>query len=368
MSGTDAKNTASIAENAALAKEKRGFPFKKIFFALLIVFIILSILILVVNIVINSYFSKVKVFDGVWEINQEKLESKPIYQDNYAYFAQHPEYHAAYDAALLNHAQAMSDMRYDEGVYNYALFGVDQFAGSKEDPSTDIIMLVSVNEEKDHVTYLAFETKMLVYIPSVGVGPLSDAYVLGGPQLLAITLEENYGIKLDGFIEINMTAFSELIQVFGNIVVDGNAALVESINNDILLFNEAKDLVGDKAVGPVKLENGKISLNGEQTLAYLRNAGDGKAALANEVMSQISTNIRANGFGGMTTTLDIALEKMLVSMVRDDVGALIMIGLSVFDKVESTPVGNMDGRDRIGYVGYTCDYAAERAAIIKALY
>ena len=368
MSGTDTKNTASIAENAALAKEKRGFPFKKVFFALLIVFIILSIFVLIVNIVINSYFSKVKVFDGVWKIDKEKAESMPIYQDNYAYFAQSPEYHAAYDAALLNHAQAMSDMRYDEGVYNYALFGVDQFAGSDEDPATDIIMIVSVNEEKDHVTYLAFETRMLVYIPSVGVGPLNDAYVIGGPQLLANTLEENYGIKLDGFVEINMTAFTELIQVFGKIEINGDAALVESINNDILLFNEAKELEGDKAVKPVKLENGKIYLEGEQTLAYLRNAGDGKAALANEIMSQISTNIHGNGFGGVTTTLDIALEKMMVSMVRDDVGALIMIGLSVFEKVESTPVGNMEGRDKIGFVGYTCDYAAERAAIVKALY
>ena len=165
-----------------------------------------------------------------------------------------------------------------------------------------------------------------------------------------------------------MTAFTELIQVFGKIEINGDAALVESINNDIVYFNEAKGLDGDKAVKPVKLENGKIYLEGEQTLAYLRNAGDNKSALANEVMSQISTNIHANGFGGVTTTLDIALEKMLVSMVRDDVGALIMIGLSVFEKIESTPVGNMEGRERILKAGYTCDYEAERAAIIKALY
>lgn len=367
MSGKGVKSTASIAENAALAKEKRGFPFKKVFFALLITLIVLSIFVLIINIVINSYFSKVKVFDGVWEIDKEKLESKPIYQDNFAYFAKSEELHAAYDAALLNYAQAMSDMRYDEGVYNYALFGVDQFEGSEIEPSADIIMLVSVNEEDDHVTYLSFETKMLVYIPSVGVGPMSDAYVLGGPQLLANTIEENYGIKLDGFVEINMTAFTELIQVFGDIEIDGNAALVERINNDILLFNEAKGLEGDDVVKPVKLEKDKIFLEGEQTLAYLRNAGDDKSNIANEIMSQLSSKIHENGFGGVITTLDISLERMMVSMVRDDVGALISIGYSVFESIKTTPVGNMEGRGKL-VPGYTCDYAAERAAVIKALY
>ncbi len=370
MSGKDTNSTATIAENAALAKEKHGFPFKKVFFALLIVLVVLSIFLLIVNIVINSYFSKIKVFDGVWEVDKKKVQSMPMYKDNLAYFSQNEELHAAYDAALLNHAQATSNMRYDEHVYNYAIFGVDQFedSKSKHDPSADIIMLVSVNEESEQVTFLSFETKMLVYIPEVGVGPMSDAYILGGPQLLTNTMEQNYGIQLDGFVELNMTAFTELIALFGEIEVEGNAALVERINNDIALFNEAKGLTGDDAVKNVKLENGKIMLAGQQTLAYMRNAGEDKSDIANSVISQLTSRIYEDGFGGIKTTLDIALEKMMVSMVRDDVGALVAIGFSVLENVKTTPVGNMKGREKVTVIGFTCDYQAERAAVIKAIY
>lgn len=370
MSGKDTNSTATIAENAALAKEKRGFPFKKVFFAFLIVLIVLSVILLIVNIVINSYFSKVKVFDGVWEIDKKKVESMPMYKDNHAYFLQNEEYHAAYDAALLNYAQATSNMRYDEHVYNYAIFGIDQFedSKSKHDPAADIIMLVSVNEESERVTLLSFETKMLVYIPEVGVGPMSDAYILGGPQLLTNTMEQNYGIQLDGFVELNMTAFSELIAVFGDFEIDGNAALVDRINNDIALFNEAKGFTGEDAIKNVKLENGRIKLAGQQTLAYMRNAGEDKSAIANAVLSQLTAKIYDEGFGGIKTTLDIALERMMVSMVRDDVGALITIGTSVLENISTTPVGNMKGRASVMPNGYTCDYQSERAAIVKAIY
>ena len=59
------KSSASIAENLALAKEKRGFPFKKVFFALLILLLVCSAILFVVNLIINSYFKKGKYDDSI---------------------------------------------------------------------------------------------------------------------------------------------------------------------------------------------------------------------------------------------------------------------------------------------------------------
>lgn len=364
----DIKSRATLTENTLFAKEKRGFPFKKLFFALLIILFIALVLLFVVNMVINSYFGKIAVFDGNWQTDLDFMAQSPMYQDNVEFFAQNERLHSAYDKVLLSYAQATSDMKYDETVYNYAIFGTDQFADSEEKASADIVMLVSVNEEKEQVTYLSFETKMLMYIPSAGVGPMSDAYRLGGPQLLANTIELNYGIELDGFVELDMSAFANLIDMFGEIEVNGNADTVKSINEDILAFNAVKKLEGKDAVKAVKLDNGVIKLNGLQTLAYIRGAGKDKANIANTVLSQITRKIFDAGLSGVKTTLDVALEKMLVSMSRDDAGALITIGFSVFETIDSTPVGNMEGREEIVGVGYICDYQAERAAVVKALY
>ena len=368
MSVKNVKGSASVAENKALAKAGKGFPFKKIAFALLIVLIVISFFLLVVNIVINSYFSKVTVFDGVWEIDQNKLNSNDMYKDNVAYFSKTEELHQAYHAALLAYAQASSDVKYSEDVFNYAIFGTDQFAGSEMDSSADVIMLVSVDDKNDNVTYLSFEARMLVYIPAVGVGPLSDAYWLGGPQLLVNTIELNYGIHLDGFVELNMSAFVELIDEYGPIEFSGDKALVEKINNDIAEFNVAKALSGDDAVNKVTLKNGKVTMNGQQTLAYMRNAGRAKSDITNNVLSQITSKIYEDGFVGVKTTLDIALEKMTVSLLREDVGALIEIGLSVFETIEAVPVGNTGITPVSNINVYVCDYQTERAGIVSALY
>ena len=364
--GETGRSHASIAENSVLSNSRRGFPVKKVVIAILIALVVIALILLVVNLVINSYFKKVTVFDGDWVVNKELLSQMPIYVDNKAYFSKTEELHSAYDQVLLNYAQSASDMRNDENVYTYAIYGVDKF-NDDDKASSDIIMLVSVDKEKDHATYVAFETRMLVYIPSVGVGPLSDAYLLGGPLLMTDTLSQNYGVQIDGFVSINMNAFVDLIDTFGSITVNGDKAKLEKINADIVEFNTSKGLTGEDVVAPAKLDKDKIILSGNQTLAYLRGAGDEKAKAANSVLSQITAAVYEKGFGGMKTALDMALDETTVYIVRDDAGALIRIGTSVFGSIEAMPVGNMEGRQNVG-PGFICNYYGERNAIIAELY
>ena len=364
-----AAGSASVAENSILAKDKKGFPFKKVIFGVVIALLVISLILLVINLVINSYFKNILIYDGSYEIDMDKLNSIEKYVNNEEYYLKSEELHMAYHQALKNYAEAMSDMRNDENVYNYAIYGIDKFVESA-DASADIIMLVSVNTDDDHVTYLAFETRMLVYIPQVGVGPLNDAYILGGPQLLTNAIEQNYGLKINGFVELNMAACSNMIDEFGSIVLSNcDNAKVEKVNEDILLFNAAMHLEGEKEVQPVKLEKGnKINLNGLQALAHMRNAGVDKSNVANAVLSQLTTMIISDGIGGFKTAIDIAIEEMAVYMPRADVGPLITIGLSVLENVNAHPVGNMDGRADVLNGGVTCDYDAERAVIIEKLY
>ncbi len=364
----DMKIPASIAENTVLAKDKRGFPFKKVLFGLVVAVLVISLILLVVNLVVNSYFSKVTVFDGEWDLDTVKMYIMPLYRNNEGFFAQSETLHEASDKVLLNYAQASSTIKMDENVYNYAIFGTDQFDESSNG-SADVIMMASVNKSTNRVTYLAFETKMLVYIPGVGIGPLSDAYILGGPQLLANTISQNYGIQVDGFVELNMTAFVDIIDTYGTIDFKADSESVEKLNADIASFNESKGLTGENATKMVTLDKNMVRLDGKQALAYLRSAGEEKSVVANSIISQITKMIFEKGFGGVKQTLDIVLDKTTVSLARDDVGALIRIGISVLGSIDSVPVGNMEGKTLVKEVGgYVCDYKAERTAILQALY
>ena len=364
----DMKIPATMAENTVLSKDKRGFPFRKVLFGIVVAVLVISLVLLVVNLVINSYLSKVTVFDGVWEFDTVKMYIMPLYRNNPKFFAQTEELHDASDKVLLNYAQASSTVKVDENVFNYAIFGTDQFDESTSG-SADVIMMASLNKATNQVTYLAFETRMLVYIPGVGIGPLCDAYTLGGSQLLANAISLNYGIQIDGFVELNMAAFVEIIDNYGALSFKADAAFVEKLNADIDSFNESKGLSGDNATKKAKLEKNMVYLDGKQTLAYLRSAGENKSAVANNIISQLTKMIFEKGFGGVKQTLDIALERTTVSLVRDDVGALLRIGISVLGSIDSIPVGSMEGKTLVRDAGgYICDYQAERAVILQELY
>ena len=110
-------------------------------------------------------------------------------------------------------------------------------------------------------------------------------------------------------------------------------------------------------------------LNGQQTLAYIRNAGADKSNIANSVLSKLTAKIVDAGLGGFKDSLDISLEKMMVAFSRDDVGPLISIGFSVLETVNAIPVGVMDGREAVMKTGgYVCDYPAERVVVIRTIY
>ena len=70
---TTGAGSASVAENAILAKDKNGFPFKKVIFAVVVALLVISLILLVINLVINSYFKSIHVYDGSYEINMEKV-------------------------------------------------------------------------------------------------------------------------------------------------------------------------------------------------------------------------------------------------------------------------------------------------------
>ena len=93
MSEIQSTRRAAIAENSVLSNSKRGFPYKKVAIGVLIALVVIALILLVINMVINSYFAKVTVFDGEWEIDRDKLSQMPIYVNNKEYFSKTEDLH-----------------------------------------------------------------------------------------------------------------------------------------------------------------------------------------------------------------------------------------------------------------------------------
>ena len=155
---------------------------------------------------------------------------------------------------------------------NWLIVGSDSRAGlSAEDQErlatgdakgqrTDTMMLLHIPDNDTKATLVSLLRDSYVDIPGHGKDKLNAAYALGGPKLLAQTVEVNTKLRLDHYIEIGFGGFANLVDAVGGV--------------DMCL----KDPIKDPLAG-INLPAGCQELNGEQALGYVRTRATPRADL-----------------------------------------------------------------------------------------
>lgn len=127
------------------------------------------------------------------------------------------------------------------------LIGSDSRANGYAAGLSDSMRIVRLDFVHPGITYLTFQRDLYVEIPDIsshgGIthGKLNQAYLYGnsafgyydgpgqGPGLLALTLEQNFGARVDHYVAINLQSFSRIVDELGGIditlpqVIDGRA-------------------------------------------------------------------------------------------------------------------------------------------------
>jgi LCP family protein required for cell wall assembly len=85
---------------------------------------------------------------------------------------------------------------------------------------TDTIILVSINTTAKKVSMISFPRDLYIYIPGWSHQRLNTAMFHGGFDLIARTLEHNFGIKPEYYAMVNFNAFKEIINSLGGIDVE----------------------------------------------------------------------------------------------------------------------------------------------------
>ena len=147
---------------------------------------------------------------------------------------------------------------YGDHLVNILLVGQDRRSGEGRQRS-DAMILVSFNKSDNTITLTSFMRDQYVQIPGYKPNKLNSAYSLGGMGLLSSTLELNFGVKLDGIVEVDFTGFERIIDLLGGV----NITLTQAEAN---LLNQRYEHGAINA--PVVV--GKNHLNGNQALSYAR--------------------------------------------------------------------------------------------------
>lgn len=141
-------------------------------------------------------------------------------------------------------------------IVNILLIGAD-YQGSDVGRS-DTTILLTINTEAKSLTMTSFMRDMYVKIPGYAKNKLNAAYSLGGMTLIKKTLNENFGIYVDGVVEVDFKQFRNIIDLLGGV--------------DIELTQKEADWVNKKAGS--SLSAGMQHLNGKEALWYARNRKD----------------------------------------------------------------------------------------------
>jgi polyisoprenyl-teichoic acid--peptidoglycan teichoic acid transferase len=137
---------------------------------------------------------------------------------------------------------------------NYLIVAVDtrEGQGSK---NTDTIMVVRVDPRSDRLALTSFPRDLMVTIADTGeTGMINSAFArdTGGEQNLISTLQQNFDIQINHYVQVNFDSFRTVVDSIGGVPVWMPTA------------------ARDAASGFYNDQLGCVTLDGEQGLAFVR--------------------------------------------------------------------------------------------------
>jgi LCP family protein required for cell wall assembly len=85
---------------------------------------------------------------------------------------------------------------------------------------SDLVMLLHMSANQKALYAISIPRSSILDVPGVGPGTISDAAVAGGAPLVARTVEETTGVRLDRLAVIDLNAFREIVDILDGVVVD----------------------------------------------------------------------------------------------------------------------------------------------------
>jgi LCP family protein required for cell wall assembly len=111
----------------------------------------------------------------------------------------------------------------DDNIINIMLIGQDRLPGEGRTRS-DTMILLTVNKKTKEMTMTSFMRDMYVSIPGYEKNKLNATYAFGGMKLLNKTLAMNFGVHVDGNIEVDFDGFTKVVDMVGGIDIKLSSA------------------------------------------------------------------------------------------------------------------------------------------------
>jgi LCP family protein required for cell wall assembly len=144
-------------------------------------------------------------------------------------------------------------LAHPEGQVNILLLGSDQ-RPNDGGFRTDTIILLTLNPAEGTAHLTSFPRDLYVYIPGWTVQRINTAFAHGGFDLLALTMEYNFGVVPDYYVLINLWSFIDVIDSLGGIDVEVGQTLCDHRDDhgDYCVYQGIENMDGETALWYVR--------------------------------------------------------------------------------------------------------------------
>lgn len=157
-----------------------------------------------------------------------------------------------------------SSVNSDDNFINICIIGSDQY--SESNYSADSIMILTIDKLNKKIKLTSLMRDMYVSHPDKNeMFNLNEAILEGGHELLLKTINTNFNLSIDKFIEANLNSFPKIVDTLDGINIDIKEEEIVQINKFISEIDKNNG-TQTKYISTSGLQ----LLNGTQTSAYCR--------------------------------------------------------------------------------------------------
>lgn len=223
-----------------------------------------------------------------------------------------------------------------ENIINILLIGQDRREGQGRQRS-DAMILCTVNLQTKTLTLTSFMRDMYVQIPGYYDNRINTCYMIGGMTLLDQCMEENFGVAVDGNVEVDFGGFMDVIDLVGGLDMELTADEAAYLNR------RGNWDVDDTTAGQWNLKQGMNHLTGEQALAYSRiryigNGDFGRTERQRKVLNTLLKECNSMSIPELNELLREVLPLLTTDMTNSEI---IGYAMKLFPMLKDMKVNNL---------------------------
>jgi LCP family protein required for cell wall assembly len=209
-------------------------------------------------------------------------------------------------------------LKSDSAVRNILLLGSDD-AEEGTYGRSDSMILVSIDSKSGKLKMTSFLRDTFLPIPGFSEQDrLNAAFSHGGPGLCIKTIEENFRVRVDNYVQVDFSSFKQIIDILGGVDIELTEAEARYLNQiyNVSLFAE-----------------GPYHMDGDIALSYARirkiDSDFGRTQRQRKVLETIMAKLRAANPGQLLNVVNQTADYVTTDLGKGDMLALAAQATSI---------------------------------------